>query len=126
MTDIPTNLRYTRDHEWARRDGDLVVVGLTAFAVQQLGDIVFVDLREVGTAVETEEGMGTVESVKAVSELFAPVSGKIVEKNPELDGSPEELNEDPYGTWMMKIKPTDAKQFDALLTPEQYRQLTTE
>ncbi|MBX7083007.1 MAG: glycine cleavage system protein GcvH [Nannocystaceae bacterium] len=122
--DVPANLRYTKDHEWARRDGDVIVIGITAHAVEQLGDITLVTLPDVGAKVKAGERFGDVDSVKAVSELFAPVSGEVVSKNPELDGAPERVNEDPYGAgWMITIKPDDAAQFDALLDAAAYGKL---
>jgi len=120
-TDVPADLRYTKDHEWARREGDLVVVGITAHAVEQLGDITLVTLPKPGTNVKPGERFGDVDSVKAVSELFAPLAGEVVECNPELDAAPERVNEDPYGAgWMIKIRPADAKAYDALLSPADY------
>jgi glycine cleavage system H protein len=121
---VPEDLRYTKDHEWARREGDLVVVGITAHAVEQLGDITLVTLPDGGAKVGAGERFGDVDSVKAVSELYAPLAGEIVEKNPELDAAPERVNEDPYGAgWMIKIRPTHAADFDALLAPADYEKL---
>jgi glycine cleavage system H protein len=121
-TDVPADLRYTKDHEWARREGDLVVVGITAHAVEQLGDITLVTLPKAGTKVNAGERFGDVDSVKAVSELFAPLAGEVVETNPELDAAPERVNEDPYGAgWMIKIRPADAASYDGLLSPADYQ-----
>lgn len=122
--DVPANLRYTKDHEWARRDGDVIVVGITAHAVEQLGDITLVTLPAVGTKVGAGERFGDVDSVKAVSELYAPLAGEIVGKNADLDATPERVNEDPYGAgWMIKIKPADAAAFDGLLDADAYGKL---
>ena len=120
-TEIPSELRYTKDHEWARKDGDVVVVGITSHAVEQLGDITLVTLPEAGTIVTAGQSFGDVDSVKAVSELFAPLSGEVVERNTLLDGSPEKVNDDPYGDgWMIKLKPSDPNELDGLMTAEQY------
>ncbi len=122
-SNVPTDLRYTKDHEWARREGDLIVVGITAHAVEQLGDITLVTLPNAGTKVTEGERFGDVDSVKAVSELFAPLGGEVVEKNGELDAAPESLNEDPYAGWMIKIRPTNPADFDALLAAADYEKL---
>ncbi|MBC8073446.1 MAG: glycine cleavage system protein GcvH [Deltaproteobacteria bacterium] len=123
-TDVPADLRYTKDHEWARREGDLVVVGITAHAIEQLGDITLVTLPAAGTKVSEGDRFGDVDSVKAVSELFAPLTGEVVEANPELDAAPERVNEDPYGAgWMIKIRPADAAAYDALLDADAYGKL---
>ncbi len=120
--DIPTNLRYSRDHEWALIEGDVVTVGITEYAVQELGDVVFIELPEVGDTVDQEAVFGNIESVKAVSELFAPISGEVVEVNGDLIDAPETANEDPYGdAWMLKIEASDPSEFDALLSAEQYK-----
>ena len=127
MSDIPEELRYTKDHEWARQEGSAIVVGITVHAVQQLGDITLVTLPDVGTVVARGEPFGDIDSVKAVSELFAPVSGKIVAKNDALDASPEQVNEDPYGKgWLVKIEPSDPKELDDLLDAKAYEELTAE
>ncbi len=123
-TNVPPDLRYTKDHEWARREGDLVVVGITAHAVEQLGDITLVTLPAAGTQVTAGDRFGDVDSVKAVSELYAPLSGEIVAKNADLDDNPERLNDDPYtGGWMIKIRPANAADFDALLGAAEYETL---
>ena len=120
-TDVPADLRYTKEHEWARRDGDLVVVGITAHAIEQLGDITLVTLPAAGTQVNAGDRFGDVDSVKAVSELFAPLSGKVLERNTALDAAPEKVNEDPYGDgWMIRLEPSDASELDGLMTAEQY------
>ncbi|MBK6917200.1 MAG: glycine cleavage system protein GcvH [Deltaproteobacteria bacterium] len=122
--DVPANLRYTKEHEWARRDGDVIVVGITAHAVEQLGDITLVTLPSIGTKVGAGDRFGDVDSVKAVSELYAPLAGEIVAKNADLDATPERVNEDPYGAgWMIKIKPADAAAFDGLLDADAYGKL---
>ncbi len=122
--DIPAELRYTKDHEWARREGDLVVVGITAHAVEQLGDITLVTLPPAGTKVKAGERFGDVDSVKAVSELFAPIAGEIVATNPELENAPEKVNEEPYaGGWMIKLRPSDPGELDGLLTASAYAAL---
>ena len=122
-SNVPADLRYTKDHEWARREGDLIVVGITAHAVEQLGDITLVTLPNAGTKVTEGERFGDVDSVKAVSELFAPLGGEVVEKNGELDAAPESLNEDPYAGWMIKIRPTNPADFDRLLAAADYEKL---
>lgn len=120
MSQFPSDLRYTKDHEWARQEGDLVRVGVTAYAVDQLGDITLVDLPPVGTEVQAEEQFGEIESVKTMSELVAPVSGEVAEVNEELEGSPELVNESPYDAgWLIAIRSTDAD-FGRLLNAAQY------
>jgi glycine cleavage system H protein len=122
--DLPSDLRYTKEHEWARRDGELVVVGITAHAVEQLGDITLVELPRPGTAVKRGEAFGSVESVKSVSDLYAPVSGKVVAVNDALKDSPELVNNEPYGAgWMLEIEAGDPAEVDELLTADAYGQL---
>lgn len=124
---IPADLRYTKEHEWARRDGDTIVVGITEHAVQQLGDITLVSLPDVGTAVKAGDSFGDIDSVKAVSELYAPLDGEVVETNPELDDAPEKVNDAPYGEgWMLKLKPTSADAYDALMSAEDYSKFVAE
>jgi glycine cleavage system H protein len=121
MAQYPNDLKYTKDHEWARKDGDLVRIGITAYAVEQLGDVTLVDLPAVGTDVQAQERFGDIESVKTVSELFAPVSGEIVEINEELESSPEVVNEAPYQKgWMIAIRPADATELDRLMDSAAY------
>ncbi|HEX8938958.1 MAG TPA: glycine cleavage system protein GcvH [Candidatus Limnocylindrales bacterium] len=123
----PADLRYTKEHEWVRVEGDLATVGITDYATHQLGDIVFVELPEAGRQLTQFATLGVVESVKAVSDLFAPVGGEVVEANGELAGRPELLNEDPYGEgWLLKVRVADGAQLDELLTPEAYDELTRE
>lgn len=125
MTDpIPSNCRFTSQHEWARREGELIVVGITHHAVEQLGDITLVTLPVPGTQVAHGDAFGDIDSVKAVSELYAPLSGEIVERNDALEDTPEAVNDDPYGAgWMVKIRPADASAFDGLLDAEGYAAL---
>lgn len=124
---IPGNLKYTAEHEWARVEGNKVVVGITHHAQSTLGDIVYVELPKVGTTLEQGGEFGTVESVKAVSELFSPVSGKVVKVNEELTGSPETLNEDPYGDgWILEIELSDTSQLSELLDAAAYGNLLKE
>ena len=124
---IPSELRYTKDDEWVRVDGDEVVVGVTDFAQSQLGDIVFVELPAIGATTEAGTPFGTIESVKAVSDLFAPVSGSVLETNGELGGSPELANSDPFGAgWMIRISVADAGELDALLDAAAYEKLVAE
>ena len=123
MAHVPKELRYTRDHEWARREGDRVRVGITAYAQEQLGDVVFVELPKVGVTATAKKPFGVVESVKAVSDLFAPVSGQVVEVNTELPNAPETVNADPYGRgWMIVIAPSNQPEWAELLTAEQYEE----
>jgi glycine cleavage system H protein len=124
---IPSDLRYTKDHEWVRLDGDTATIGVTQYAADQLGDVVFVDGPEVGRSVEQFAAFGVVESVKAVSDLYAPVSGEVAEVNGALAGKPELVNSDPYGDgWMIKVKVADASQLDELLDATAYEQLVAE
>lgn len=124
---VPSDLRYTKDHEWVRVDGDTATIGVTAFAANQLGDVVFVDLPAVGKAVEQFATFGVVESVKAVSDLYAPVSGEVIEVNADLAGTPELVNSDPFGAgWMIKVRLGDASQVDGLLDAAAYDRLTSE
>ncbi len=127
MANIPKDLRYTREHEWASLESARVRVGITDFAQEQLGDVVFVELPKVGGKVTQNKGFGVVESVKAVSDLFAPLSGEVVEVNAALPKSPETVNQDPYGKgWMIVIAPSDPKELENLLTAEQYEKLVAE
>jgi len=120
---IPRELKYTREHEWAKQEGDRVRVGITAYAQEQLGDVVFVELPKVGAKVTATKNFGVVESVKAVSDLFAPVSGEVVEINGELSQKPETVNQDPYGRgWMIVVKPSSKGEWDQLLTAQQYEE----
>ncbi len=121
---IPADLKYSKDHEWARIEGDVAVVGITDYAQNELGDIVYVELPEVGTQVEQGKTFGTIEAVKAVSDLFAPVSGEVVEVNEKLNDSPELVNQDPYGEgWMIKIKMSNPDEVNNLLSKEDYEAL---
>lgn len=118
---VPTDLRYTKDHEWVRLDGDEATIGITAYAADQLGDIVFVELPDIGRTLEQFATFGVVESVKAVSDLFAPVAGEVTGANDELASKPELVNSDPYGAgWMLRIRATDVAQLDTLLAPDAY------
>jgi glycine cleavage system H protein len=122
--EIPNHLRYTKDHEWVRIDGDLVVVGITDFAQGELGDIVYVEVETIDESLAEEEVFGTVEAVKTVSDLFLPVAGTVLEFNDKLEDAPETVNHDPYGEgWMIKLKPSDMSDVDNLLTAEDYKTL---
>jgi glycine cleavage system H protein len=124
---VPADLHYTKEHEWVRVEGDTATVGITDHAADQLGDIVFVELPAVGRAVEQFATFGVVESVKAVSDLFAPVGGEVVEANAALASTPEAVNTDPYGAgWMLRIRLADPSQLDALLDPAAYEALVAE
>jgi glycine cleavage system H protein len=124
---VPGDLRYTKDHEWVRVEGDVATIGVTDFAAGQLGDVVFVDLPAVGKAVDQFATFGVVESVKAVSDLYAPVSGEVAEVNGELGSSPELVNSDPFGAgWMIKVRVADPAQLEGLLDAAAYESLTAE
>ncbi|MEK4028279.1 MULTISPECIES: glycine cleavage system protein GcvH [Bacillaceae] len=123
----PKELRYSEEHEWVKTEGDTVRIGITHFAQSELGDIVFVELPSVGDEITADEPFGSVESVKTVSELYAPVSGKVVEVNEELDDNPEFVNESPYEkAWMIVVELSDTAQLDNLMTAEQYDEMTQE
>jgi glycine cleavage system H protein len=118
---VPTDLRYTRDHEWVRLEGDEATVGITQYAADQLGDIVFVELPETGRALQGAKAFGVVESVKAVSDLFAPLAGEVIATNDALAGGPELVNSDPYGAgWMVRIRVADSTELDDLLDAAAY------
>lgn len=124
---FPTNVKYTSEHEWIRLEGEEAFVGITDYAQEQLGDIVFVDVPTEGETLEKGETFGSIEVVKTVSDLFLPVGGEILEVNPALEENPELVNKDPYGEgWIIKIKPTDASEADDLLDAEAYKQLINE
>jgi len=121
---VPADLRYTKDHEWVRLAGEVATVGITAYAAEQLGDIVFVELPDVGRTLQQSATFGVVESVKAVSDLYAAVGGEVVETNGELTGRPELVNEDPYEAgWMIRLKIADVAQLDSLLDATAYDEL---
>ncbi len=121
---LPSELKYTKDHEWIRIDGDIATVGITDFAQGELGDIVYVEVETLDETLEREEVFGTVEAVKTVSDLFLPLSGEIIEFNEALEDEPEKVNSDPYGEgWMVKIKISDTSQIDGLLSDEDYKAL---
>jgi len=122
---VPENLKYTKDHEWLRVEGNEGYVGVTDFAQNELGDVVFVEVETVGEVIEKEEAFGTIEAVKTVSDMFMPVSGEIIEFNPSLESKPELINKDPYGEgWVVKIKISKPEEINELLTPEKYKGLT--
>jgi glycine cleavage system H protein len=124
--ETPSDLRYTDQHEWIRDDGELVTIGITHFAQDQLGDVVYVDLPAPGAEVEKDQPFGEVESTKSVSDLFAPVTGVVVERNDELDERPDLVNSEPYGGgWMVTIRPTDRTQLEGLLDAAAYEASTS-
>ncbi|KAA2244657.1 glycine cleavage system protein GcvH [Chitinophaga agrisoli] len=124
---FPTNLRYTKDHEWILLEGNIATVGITEFAQRELGDIVFIDIPTVGKTLEADDAFGTVEAVKTVSDLFMPVAGTINELNEELEGEPELVNTDPYGDgWMMKMTVKNPADVEALLDAAAYAKLVAE
>ena len=122
MMNVPAELKYTKEHEWIRVEGEEAVVGITDYAQSQLGDIVFVECETVGDALEAGETFGTVEAVKTVSDLYLPVAGEVLEFNEELEGEPELVNKDPYGKgWIVKIKISDETELDGLLNADAYK-----
>jgi len=124
---FPQNVRYTREHEWARLDDGVVTVGITGYATDQLGDVVFVELPEVGARIEAMKPFGVVEAVKTVSDLYAPLSGEIVEVNGALVDNPGIVNQSPYEEgWMIRLRPSDPAAFDALLSPSDYERIVEE
>lgn len=127
MMNTPKELRYSEEHEWVKVEGEKMRVGISDFAQSELGDIVFVELPEVGDTITADEPFGSVESVKTVSELYAPVSGTIVEVNEDLNDNPEFVNESPYEkAWMVVIEPSDASEIEKLMTAEQYKEMIKE
>ena len=127
MSEVPTELRYTAEHEWVRIDGDIATIGVTDFAQDALTDVVWVELPEVGASVAAMESCGSVESVKSVSEIYAPLAGNITEANESLEDAPEKINQDPYGEgWIWKMTIGDAGELDALLDAAGYSELLGE
>ena len=121
---FPQNLKYKNEHEWIRVEGDIAYVGITDYAQEQLGDIVFVDIPTVGEALEAGEVFGTIEVVKTISDLFLPVAGEVLEQNEALEENPELVNKDPYGEgWLIKMKPADVKAVEDLLDAEGYKEV---
>ena len=122
--ETPLNLKYTKDHEWISIDGKIATVGITDFAQRELGDIVYIEVETVGESLSADDIFGTVEAVKTVSDLFLPISGKIIEFNESLDNTPEDVNNDPYGTgWMIKMEIDDIEGVNKLLSAKQYKEL---
>ncbi len=123
----PEDCRYTREHEWVRIEDDVAVIGITDFAQQQLGDVVYVDLPPVGSVVEQNQTFGSIDSVKTASDLFSPLSGEVLEVNETVASDPALVNTDPYGDgWMLRVRPADLSQLDSLLTAEEYSRYTQE
>lgn len=123
----PKDLKYTKDHEWVKIDGGIATVGITDYAQDQLGDIVFVDIQTMGETLDKEQVFGAIEAVKTVADAFMPVSGEIIEVNEALEGSPETVNKDPYGEgWIIKIRMTDAAEVEALMSASEYATLIGE
>ena len=124
---VPPDLRYSKEHEWVRVEADIATVGITDYAQEQLGDLVYLDLPKVGTDVRQSEKLGEIESVKAVSDLFSPVGGKVTELNEEAVKAPELVNQDPYGRgWLVKLTLSDASEADKLLTAAQYEEIVAQ
>lgn len=121
---IPAELKYTKDHEWVRIEGDIATVGITEFAQSELGDIVYIEIETVGETIAQEEIFGSIEAVKTVSDLFMPISGEVLEFNDELNGNPELVNSDPYGAgWMVKVRISNSSEIDNLLDSSSYQEL---
>lgn len=124
---FPDDVRYTREHEWARLENGVITIGITGYATEQLGDVVFVELPDVGRKLEAMKPFGVVEAVKTVSDLFAPIAGEVVEINTALSDNPGLVNQEPYGEgWMIRLKPATAGDFDGLLSPSDYEKLVEE
>jgi len=121
-TNIPSNLKYTKEHEWALVEGDTVSVGITDFAQSALGDIVFVEVPDVGSDLKIGGTFGVVESIKSVSDLYSPVTGEVVAKNSDVEGSPEKINDNAYESWLIKVKIKDSSELNKLLSAEQYQE----
>ncbi|HLA12585.1 MAG TPA: glycine cleavage system protein GcvH [Pyrinomonadaceae bacterium] len=125
MANVPENLHYSKDHEWVRVEGDIAVIGITDYAQNSLGDVVYVELPKIGDDFSANEPFGSVESVKAVSEMFTPVSGSVAEINESLTDEPEKVNSDPYGEgWMIRLRMSNAGEVDSLLTAAEYEDFT--
>ncbi len=121
---VPQDLKYTKDHEWIRVEGDEAVIGVTDFAQGELGDVVFVEIETEGETLDKEEVFGTIEAVKTVSDMFMPIAGEVIEVNPVLEDTPDIVNKDPFGEgWMIKLKITNPAELDELLSPEQYAEV---
>ena len=121
---LPQNLKYTKEHEWVKIDGDLLIVGITDHAQSELGDIIFIEFPDLSQMISKDDSFGTIEAVKTVADLFAPVSGKIIEINQDLEDNPELVNSDPYGEgWVVKITDFDKSQLDALLDSNNYEEI---
>ncbi|HBS87579.1 MAG: glycine cleavage system protein H [Bacteroidetes bacterium GWF2_38_335] len=121
---VPQNLKYTKDHEWIKVEGDEAIIGITDFAQGELGDIVFIEIETQGETLAKEETFGTIEAVKTVSDMYMPVGGEVLEVNPELEASPDVVNKDPFGKgWMVKIKISNPAELEELLSPEKYKEL---
>lgn len=124
---IPSDLKYTKDHEWVKADGEEILIGITDYAQGELGDIVFIELPEVGTTVISSETFGTIEAVKAAADMYSPITGEIIAVNGLLDDSPELINQDPYGEgWILRIRISDVKEIETLLSADEYRKLIDE
>ena len=121
-TNIPANLKYTKEHEWALVESDTVTIGITDFAQSALGDIVFLEVPDVGSELKSGNTFGVVESIKSVSDLYSPVTGEVVAKNSDLEGSPEKINSDAYGSWLIKVKVKNSSELSNLLTAQQYQE----
>lgn len=123
MSNIPENLKYTAEHEWVKIDGDVATIGITDFAQSELGDIVFVELPELGDNLEANSTFGTIEAIKAVADLFAPLSGEVTAINESLEEEPEQINQDAYEGWILKMKISDASEVDNLLSADKYSEI---
>ena len=123
MSKIAEGLLYSESHEWVKVDGNVAVIGVSDFAQEEMGDITYVDVPDVDDEIKAGEDFGALESVKASSELYSPVSGRVVEVNAEVEDSPELINEDPYSAWIIKVEMSEASELDALLSPEAYAEI---
>jgi glycine cleavage system H protein len=121
-TNIPENFNYTKEHEWTYTEGDTVTIGITDFAQSALGDIVFLEVPEVGSELKAGSTFGVVESIKSVSDLYSPVSGEVIAKNSDIEDSPEKINTDAYGSWLIKVKINNNSEIENLMTAEQYQE----
>lgn len=120
-TNIPKNLKYTKEHEWALVEDTVITVGITDFAQSALGDIVFLEIPDVGSEIKEGSTFGVVESIKSVSDLYAPATGEVIAKNSDVEGSPEKINQDAYGSWLIKVKVKNSSDLEKLMTAEQYQ-----